>query len=69
MKKLLTIAVLLMSLVLVTPALSKCIVSQRRVDPWTTVVLVDLDCNGLIDTVETWKWNGRQWILIFVRPY
>ena len=68
MKKLIAIGVLLLSL-LVQPAFGKCIVNQQRVDPYTTLVFVDLDCNGWVDVVEVWKWNGHIWILAGVRPY
>lgn len=68
MKKLIVITLFLLSL-LAQPVFSKCIVSQQRVDAYTTLVFVDMDCNGWVDTVETWKWNGVRWVLVGIRPY
>jgi hypothetical protein len=68
MKKLIA-TVLLLLVLLVQPVFGKCIVNQQRVDPYTTLVFVDIDCNGWVDVVEVWKWNGQRWILVGVRPY
>jgi len=68
LKKILAIVALLMFL-LVPSVFGKCIVSKQRPDPYTTLVFVDIDCNGWVDVVEIWKWNGRMWILVGVRPY
>jgi hypothetical protein len=69
LKKLLAITFFILMMAVVQPAEAKCIAGQQRVDPVTTLVYVDLDCNGFVDVVEVWKWNGYQWILAFVRPY
>lgn len=69
MRKLIVMLVLIISLLITGTATARCIAGQNRIDRWTTLVLVDINCDGYIDAVETWKWNGNQWILVFVRPY
>jgi len=63
MKKLLTGLVLaLLIFVGVSAASARCTVDRVTVARGVVHEFVDVDCNGSIDIVQEWRWNGRVWV-------
>jgi hypothetical protein len=63
MKKLLTVLVVaVLLLVGVSMASARCTVSRKNVARGVVHEFVDVDCNGTIDIVQEWRWNGAVWV-------
>ena len=45
-----------------------CVVSRHRIND-TRYVLHDMDCNGVVDTVFEYQWNGASFIFMGSYPY
>lgn len=43
-------------------ASARCTVSRKNVARGVVHEFVDVDCNGTIDIVQEWRWNGAVWV-------